>query len=407
MSTISTFKSFKMMELPEELICEIMQHLPPHDLGNLNRSCRDLYRIGNEDNIWRKKGFLKRSADTAFNGGCSAIPPARLCHSAVIYRKKLYVFGGHNTELDSQRFSEVKNDLHVYEIETKVWSNRPIKNMPCKTEHSTVIHGEKLWMFGGYSGQVFSNTLYYMGITSEKCILAKPCGEIPTGRSAHVGVTCDDKMYIFGGWDGITQNNQLFSLDFETMAWARIHSDIAPLPRCSHAAAVSESRKMLYVFGGYGGKINNYFNDLWAYNFQTQKWIEMPCRGNAPSPRSRMRMIEWDEKLFMFGGWDKTSHFEDLFQYDIASGIWTKMNIGDSHDDSFKIGQHSMTCHDNILYIFGGYNAKLKKSTNDLYSYRLGRSSSAEIISKKNCGDESFEREFKMSKYEYSSQMKV
>jgi len=364
-----------MLELPEELVCEIMNHLPQNDLGHMTEVCRDLYRIGTEDIMWRKKGFLKRTSEMAFAGGSDTMPSPRLCHTAVIHNKKLYVYGGHNTEVDSQRFSEVKNDLFTFDLAKKTWEKHNVRNLPAKTEHCTVIHKDKLWMFGGYSGHTFSNSVYMLNLsTNTQCSLMKVEGEVPTGRSAHVGTIFEDKLYIFGGWDGIVQNNDFYCMDFGSMTWKKMQSPELPHARCSHTVAVSEERKSMYIFGGYGGKTRNYLNDLWSFNFANQSWTQLNAKGEVPSPRSRMRMVEWNGKLYVFGGWDKSVHFDELHEYDLDEGMWSKVDLRiSSKDDSLKIGQHAMSINDNILYIFGGYSAMLKKSTNNLYSYRLGK----------------------------------
>ena len=33
-------------------------------------------------------------------------------------------------------------------------------NLPKKTEHSAVVYDNKLWLFGGYAGTTFTNTMY-------------------------------------------------------------------------------------------------------------------------------------------------------------------------------------------------------------------------------------------------------
>jgi hypothetical protein len=33
-------------------------------------------------------------------------------------------------------------------------------SLPSKTEHSMVVYGNKLWLFGGYSGSQFTSSLY-------------------------------------------------------------------------------------------------------------------------------------------------------------------------------------------------------------------------------------------------------
>jgi len=386
------------MELPEELVCEIMCHLDHSDLGHLTQSCRDFYRIGSEEKIWKQKGFLKRKADIAFAAGKESTPAARLCHTAVTHKDKMYVFGGHNTEVDSQRFSEVKSDLHSYDFISRTWEKVPIAQMPQKTEHSTVVHDGKLYMYGGYSGHSFSNTMFMLNLsTSSQCVEVKNKGDIMTGRSAHVGIVFEDKYYIFGGWDGTVQNNDFFAFDFKKSTWGKVAAENPPHARCSHTGAVSVARKTLYIFGGFGGKVRNYLSDMWSFNFETQTWSEITPRGDIPSPRSRMKMVEWKDKLYIFGGWDKRSHFDELFEFDIETSTWSKIDFG-VKDDTYKIGQFSMSLHDNILYIFGGYSAKEKKSTNDLFYMRIGSSKQEDVERSK---------KHRHSRYELSNAMDV
>jgi len=399
-----------MLELPEELVYEIMQQLPQSDLGKLNRVSRDLHRIGSEDGLWRKKGFLKRTFESE-GAGASMVPPPRLCHTTVVFNNHLHVFGGHNTEDGSQRFSEVKSDFFTYDLTKNTWEKRSVLNMQSKTEHTAVVSQENLYLFGGYSGHQFSNSMYVLNLAKEplQCSLVKSSGDVPTGRSAHIGAVYDKRFYIFGGWDGLNQNNDFYVFNFDTTSWSRICSaNPLPNPRCSHTVSVSHTRKAMYIFGGYGGKARSYLNDLWSFSFDTQTWTQLSCKGDVPSPRSRMRMVEWDDKLYVFGGWDKNVHFNDLFEYDIETATWTKLDIGD--DESLKIGQHTMSVNDNLMYVFGGFSQKVKKSTNDLYIYRLGKPNlkrkfdDYEISSAPSTRNHD---DFKLSKWECSNDMEI
>jgi len=398
-----------LMELPEELVCEVMHHLEHSELAKFSTVCKDLYRIGNEDGLWRRKGFLKRSSETNNFAGAATVPPPRLCHTAVKHNDKIHIFGGHNTETDSQRFSEVKNDLFSFDIKKKTWEKCSFRNLPAKTEHSAILHDDKLWMFGGYSGNSFSNLLFMINFSTQQCNLIKTTGELPNGRSAHVGAVFGKKYYVFGGWDGAVQYNDIFALKLDTLVWAKIPTEIenSPHPRCSHTVAVSNSRKSMFIFGGYGGKVRNYLNDLWEFCFERNTWTLLTGRGEIPSPRSRMRMVEWNGKLFVFGGWDRAVHYDDLFEYDIESSVWTKLNIKDPQDDTLKIGQHSMTVSDNVLYIFGGYNQKERRSTNDLYAFRLGKSSKMRQVREKPYHRSTRNFDFKLSKHDLSNEMEI
>jgi len=86
-----------------------------------------------------------------------------------------------------------------------------------------------------------------------------------------------------------------------------------------------------------------------------------------------MRIVEFKNKLYIYGGWNKSEHFNNLYQFDIERNRWHEVSLDILHPFEGKIGQHSMIVYNNILYIFAGYNSASRSSTNDLYAYRLSK----------------------------------
>lgn len=86
-----------------------------------------------------------------------------------------------------------------------------------------------------------------------------------------------------------------------------------------------------------------------------------------------MRMVEFQEKLYIYGGWNKVEHFDTFSEYDLTTKQWRHFSLPLWKEGDGKIGQHSMTVFDNILYIFAGFNSLLESSTSQLFAYRLAR----------------------------------
>jgi len=167
---------------------------------------KELYRLAQDDRHWRT--FIELTPKDG-----SVEPSSRLCHASTIYDGGLYVHGGHNTIPDTQLFFEVKDDLWKYSFASKQWTNiLPADGylFPSKTEHSAVVWGNKMWLFGGYAGNQFTGNLFFYDFNSGVCEQVQTEGDQPPIRSAHVGVAYQDSMYIFGGWNGRVQNNELY-----------------------------------------------------------------------------------------------------------------------------------------------------------------------------------------------------
>jgi len=351
-------------ELPEELIFEILEKMETKNLVKVARVSHMLYRLVHQDSLWKE--FVEIPQDK------TCAPSPRLCHTAVVWDKCMWVHGGHTTIIGTQQFQDIKNDLYKYSFETREWIKINCL-LPFKTEHSCVVYANKMWLFGGYSGNSFTNSLYSYDIATNECELIECTGDVPPTRSAHIGVLYNDYMYIFGGWNGAVQHNDMYRFHFATKTWSQVNQlgDV-PKARCSHTACVCKDNVM-YVFGGYGGPNNAYLNDLCRFNFVTETWERFGSLENGPSPRSRMRMVEQKGVLYMFGGWNKQEHFCDMFRFDMDTSRWQQVPV--LGKEKYKIGQHSMCIYNNFMYLFGGFNdAKdQRKITQDCYAFRLGK----------------------------------
>jgi len=221
-------------------------------------------------------------------------------------------------------------------------------------------------------------------------------------------------MYVFGGWNGVSCMNDIHELNFETETWTLICSDTSaasrisgssnhahsihastanaatrpigenPSARCSHGAVVvnkqadgaSPASTVMYVFGGYAIEGANespnkgYLDDLYEFHFETKKWAKTKTRGTAPCPRSRFRMISYNDSIYLFAGWNSTKHFSTLHRFNSTTQQWVEV---DTTFDTDGIGQFSMAENNGIMYVFSGFSPKAGCRTN-LFAYPLAPS---------------------------------
>ncbi|CAH2036631.1 unnamed protein product [Thlaspi arvense] len=137
--------------------------------------------------------------------------------------------------------------------------------------------------------------------------------------------------------------------------WIKIVDQIAgrPAPRSSHGIAVIGDK--LYCFGGEDPPYESMDKDLYVFDFNTHSWSTAPARGDVPTINALgTRMVAVGTTLYVFGGRNKQSQFEDFYSYDTVKGEWkflTKLNQeGGPEARTF----HSMTSDENHVYVFGG-----------------------------------------------------
>ncbi|KAB7501181.1 Leucine-zipper-like transcriptional regulator 1 [Armadillidium nasatum] len=192
-------------------------------------------------------------------------------------------------------------------------------------------------------------------------------------RSKHTVVAFRDAIYVFGGDSGKVMLNDLLRFDVKEKSWGRAFTNgFPPPPRYHHSAVVHDSS--MFVFGGFTGDIQGNSNlrnqnDLFEYRFLTCQWIEWKFTGRAPVPRSAHGAAVYDDKLWIFAGYDGNSRLNDM---------WTINLKGDNHlwEEIDQIGDCPPTCCNfpvavarDSMYVFSGQSGA--KITNSLFYFKF------------------------------------
>ncbi|TRO48323.1 hypothetical protein E2P65_03095 [Candidatus Bathyarchaeota archaeon] len=105
-----------------------------------------------------------------------------------------------------------------------------------------------------------------------------------------------------------------------------------PSPRFGHRMVYDPVNDRTLLFGGAVYE-NSYtfFDDLWAYDYASNTWIEIDC-GPGPSGRFNFMMVYVPgiHGLFLFGGYSVRDRTSDTWFYDIEGNAWTELEPPDS-----------------------------------------------------------------------------
>ena len=110
-------------------------------------------------------------------------------------------------------------------------------------------------------------------------------------RYHHTAVVHYTSLYVFGGYQGdihsnsnLKNVNDLWQYKFETMTWSPINvpkNSPRPCPRSAHGSAIFQN--YLYIFAGYDG--NARLKDMWRISLQEPKvWEPVQYSGESPPP---------------------------------------------------------------------------------------------------------------------------
>lgn len=176
-------------------------------------------------------------------------PVGRYGHTLSILGSNLLVFGG---QVESTFFDELwRFDLNSLK-ETPTWQLvRPASPGPARrTGHSAVVFRERLYIFGGTDGNYHYNDTWCFDFATLTWSELKCVGYIPAPREGHSACMVDDIMYIFGG-RGVDGNDlgDLASFKITSHRWFMFaHMGPAPFGRSGHTMVTAQNR--ILVIGG-------------------------------------------------------------------------------------------------------------------------------------------------------------
>jgi dynein heavy chain len=153
--------------------------------------------------------------------------------------------------------------------------------------------------------------------------------DVPTPRGAHSAVLVDRRVVVFGGYGGVefqrVDFNDSYALDVDSMVWSKLEgiSGEPPAPRSGHGAAAVKSTML--VFGGWN--VTDKFNDLWSLDMETMAWSHVEgAEYSVPrwnhAALSVSAVPSW--QVFLFGGAAMDEEDEDatpaqgLYRNDLA-----------------------------------------------------------------------------------------
>jgi len=309
------------------------------------------------------------------------VGPRRTKHTMVAYKDAVYVFGG-------DKGKSMLNDLLRFDVKEKSWGRAVSNGTPPapRYHHSAVVHGASMYIFGGFSGNIHSNSNltnrndlweYKFTMGQWQSIDLQPNSSRPVPRSAHGAAVFDGKLWIFAGYDGNNRLNDMWTIPLtgqEPRRWEEVNQLGECPPTCCNFP-VAVARDYMYVFSGQSGQRKN--NNLFQFNFKNLTWnrisTEHILRGTPPPPTWRYGhiMAAYDRHLYIFGGGAADNNLSnDVHCFDLDTQTWSI--ISPSPDSQVPSGRlfHAASVVRDALYVYGG-TVEHNCRSGEMYRFQL------------------------------------
>ena len=178
-----------------------------------------------------------------------------------------------------------------------------------------------------------------------------------------------NEIILFGG---ILANGDrtplpyVWRYNFINQEWHKIAPEPSPSPRFNHGMVYIPIDHIVLIYGGVNTTNHEALGDTWIYNPRTNGWENKNPEVSPPNGSDSALIYDSQRhRVLLFGGFHGGALYDDLWEYDINSNNWTKLN--DINNPSARYG-HSLIYNNlnNMTYLFAGSTPGLK---NNLWEY--------------------------------------
>ena len=198
----------------------------------------------------------------------------------------------------------------------------------------------------------------------------------PPNTAASCAVAIKDYVLLFGGFKFLHKShsyyNDLWKLSKSPeglFSCSKVITDNmnVPSPRCDHSGWTYSGK--LWTFGGFGPSIDGYLNDnneyLWSnndtgynnqllsFNPSSKEWLNLTSSGSIPSPRAGCALAITRNKVWLHGGNNYGTVFDELYEFNMSSLIWTHVQTANTKPQGRSSGSLNAITHDQLL-LHGG-----------------------------------------------------
>nr|CAH7718604.1 unnamed protein product [Callosobruchus chinensis] len=249
-----------------------------------------------------------------------------------------------------------------------------------RSKHTVVAYKDAIYVFGGDNGKSMLNDLLRFDVKEKSWGRAFATGCPPAPRYHHSTVVHNSSMYVFGGYTGdihsnsnLTNKNDLFEYKFHSGQWIEWRfTGRTPVPRSAHGAAVFDNK--LWIFAGYDG--NARLNDMWTIPLtgDMRSWEEVDQKGECPPTCCNFPVAVARDCMFVFSGQSGAKITNSLFQFSFKDKTWTRISTehvlrGAPPAPARRYGHTMVAYGDRHLYVFGG--AADSALSSDLHCFDL------------------------------------
>jgi N-acetylneuraminic acid mutarotase len=272
---------------------------------------------------------------------------------------QIILFGG-GTQL--YQYHHGNKETWAFDVKENTWTNMKPAPKPRNMAAATMAYdseSDRVILFGGCLGQtVWNETWAYDYDTNTWTKMSDGPEGLMGPRMVYDEES--DRMILFGGvdYDTFTFYDDTWAYDYNTDTWEEMQPDVHPQARNYQAMAYDAEIDRVLLSGTYveGGPPDTTYN-LWAYDYDSNTWEDLSSNNSKPLSLvyAAMAYDAESKRSILFGGLDFMSGtvYDDTWAYDSDADTWEEMK---PTDNPGKLAKHFMVyvSSKDLMYLFGG-----------------------------------------------------
>lgn len=301
-------------------------------------------------------------------------PSMRVGHHSAVYKDEMYICFGYFLENLLEYY-----DCHKFNFENRTWYYLTEFEYGMRAFGSKVQVDNILYILFGRDLLAPYNTILAINLETEIPELSVVSEDwlSPPSRVNHCSFVVNQKMYIFAGSNGLTYDseelyNDMWAYDFELDKWTSVNA-LGEIPTARKEMGCSKTiGDAAAIFGGRNE--NGYSNELYYFHEPQLYWYKVTSSNNSPSARSLSCLAYHNNLLYIIGGKNDKTAFDEIWVYDFASNKYNQSSIisKDSSFDQVSDAKCTIETYSDRpkLIVFGGNDYYLLPSTS-IFEFEL------------------------------------
>jgi DNA-binding CsgD family transcriptional regulator/N-acetylneuraminic acid mutarotase len=267
----------------------------------------------------------------------AALPVSRSDPALVAYGDQIYAIGGLNSQ-------GVFGGLDRYDPQSDTWKTLLLMPSPVFNTQAAVING-LIYVPGGRPSIENMQPTNILAIYNTNTDEWNTGASLPIPLSGYGLVAYDGDLYVFGGWDGQKYLNTVYVYDPTNNVW----QEHTPMSTARAFCGVAEAGGRIYVIGGINENHTVDANEI--YSPARDNNNNNPWTSGFPIPESRagIRAVNIADTIYVFGGEEQNSNRVGLIYFP-QTNIWQSLETS-----PYPLGvDFGMTAIGTNLFFIGG-----------------------------------------------------